>query len=124
MDALDVDGIDNFDKDLMEMHRQVTNVNGVGESKGSKDKGYLLVTSEDSVRGLHFDNLDAVVLVGRPRGPVEYSHICGRTGRAGATGACINIVAAIDATKLTSWENILKIKFETCATVDDCVTWL
>ena len=125
LDALEkVDSIDNFDDDIMELHRQVTRAGAVGESTGPENSGYLLVTGEDTVRGLHFDKLDAVIVVGRTHGPDEYSHVCGRTGRAGASGACVNVVADVDTTKLASWESILRVKFEMCATVDDCVAWL
>jgi superfamily II DNA/RNA helicase len=107
---------------MMEVHRQVTSVSGVGGSrsllsigKQHQEKGYLLVTGEDSVRGLHLDGLDIVLVASRSVGPDEYTHIAGRTGRAGKSGSVINIVNDVDVSKLTAWENMLNITFIPCA---------
>ncbi|KAL7577843.1 hypothetical protein ACA910_010591 [Epithemia clementina (nom. ined.)] len=107
---------------LMERHRQVSGATGVGESAfGSNDisdsknldhdNGYLLVTGEDSVRGLHLDGLDLVLMVGRPKTPDDYTHIAGRTGRAGQKGQVVAVVSSEQAVALQSWERMLQIKF-------------
>jgi superfamily II DNA/RNA helicase len=96
-------------------HRKITGALGVGESSKNRDtdeEGYLLVTGEDSVRGLHLDRLDVVIIAGRTKGPDEYTHVAGRTGRAGESGICINVVDAADADKLVSWEKMLGIQFQ------------
>lgn len=83
---------------LMERHRKVSGASGVGEAsagsssssatapyfdadksnaKRGDDGGYLLVTGEDTIRGLHFDDLDVVLVVGRPHGVDEYVHVAG-----------------------------------------------
>lgn len=120
LDALVADGTEA----MMELHRQVSGASGVGGSAsadGDQQKqqqqqtGYLLVTGEDTVRGLHLDGLNVVLVAGRPVGPDEYTHIAGRTGRAGRTGSVINIVSDQDAAKLVSWENMLGIRYERCA---------
>lgn len=41
----------------------------------------VLVTFEESARGLHFDNCDLVLVVGLPKSPDSYLHLAGRTGR-------------------------------------------
>jgi len=41
----------------------------------------FLVTFEDSARGLHLDNADAVFLLGRPKSASSYLHLSGRVGR-------------------------------------------
>ena len=108
---------------MISVHRQVSGASGVGESNSyfSKqqetdeeekiDDGYLLVTGEDTVRGLHLDGLDVVIVVGRPHGPDEYTHIAGRTGRAGLTGSVINVVSDENAAALKSWEQNLSLSF-------------
>ena len=98
---------------LINAHRNITQSTGIGQSSDhSNSKGYLLVTNENSVRGLHLDKLDLVIVVGRPHGPDEYTHIAGRTGRAGQTGGkVINVVSYEQATALTSWEKMLSIEF-------------
>ncbi|KAL7473101.1 hypothetical protein ACHAXS_013459 [Conticribra weissflogii] len=42
----------------------------------------VLVTFEGSARGLHFDGVDAVFVVGRPTSAASYLHLAGRVGRA------------------------------------------
>eukprot|EP00977_Amphora_coffeiformis_P020626 scaffold8374_cov175-Amphora_coffeaeformis.AAC.65 len=112
LDRLYAEGTDQ----LIEAHRHVSGASGVGEKasdEGSQDNTeYLLVTGEDSVRGLHLDGLDLVFVVGKPNGPDEYTHIAGRTGRAGQPGKVINIVGANNGRSLTSWENMLGVQFE------------
>ena len=41
----------------------------------------LLITFEDMARGLHFDAVDAVFILGMPDSPATYLHLAGRTGR-------------------------------------------
>jgi hypothetical protein len=115
LDALEAEGTD----DMIEMHRKVSGATGIGESSYFQEKsdstedgeGYLLVTGEDTVRGLHLDGLDVVIIVGRPHGPDEYTHIAGRTGRAGRTGKVINIVGPDSAAGIKSWEKMLGVDF-------------
>ena len=120
LDALEADGTDR----LVEAHRRVSRVEGVGGAKdrkdgtkkqtgmkGDNDEGYLLVTHEDNVRGLHLDGLDAVIVVGRPGSPDEYTHIAGRVGRAGRRGSVLNIVSFEQAAALASWTMMLGVDF-------------
>lgn len=120
LDALEADGTDR----LVEAHRRVSRVEGVGGAKdrkdgkkkhsdmgGDNDEGYLLVTHEDNVRGLHLDGLDTVIVVGRPGSPDEYTHIAGRVGRAGRRGSVLNIVSFEQAAALASWTMMLGVDF-------------
>ena len=108
LDVLEADGTDK----LIEVHREVSGATGVGEAKDAdEDEGYVLVTGEDSVRGLHLDGLDVVVVVGRAPGPDEYTHIAGRTGRAGRSGSVINVVSEKDAAAVKAWEKMLDTEF-------------
>jgi superfamily II DNA/RNA helicase len=118
LDVLEADGTDR----LIEVHRQVSGATGVGESTAdddtNDDEGYLLVTGEDTVRGLHLDGLDAVVVVGRAHGPDEYTHIAGRTGRAGRGGKVINVVSDQHAAAVKAWEKMLNTDFQQ-VTIDE-----
>mmetsp|Transcript_16318 Transcript_16318/g.23014 ORF Transcript_16318/g.23014 Transcript_16318/m.23014 type:complete len:622 (+) Transcript_16318:172-2037(+) len=120
LDALEADGTDQ----MIEVFREVSGAKGVGESyfstlgsdveDGAEDDGgdgYVLVTGEDTIRGLHLDGLDVVIVVGRPAGPDEYTHIAGRTGRAGRNGNVINVVSNENAAGLKSWEKMLDVDF-------------
>ncbi|KAL3780827.1 hypothetical protein HJC23_011076 [Cyclotella cryptica] len=42
----------------------------------------VLVTFEGSARGLHFDGVDVVFVIGRPTSAASYLHLAGRVGRA------------------------------------------
>ena len=113
LDALEADGTDR----MIEKHREVSGATGIGESyfsqtTGEKIGGYLFVTGEDTVRGLHLDGLDIVIVVGRAHGPDEYTHIAGRTGRAGQLGKVINVVSLENAAAMTAWEKMLDVQFE------------
>jgi superfamily II DNA/RNA helicase len=91
---------------LMEAHRQVSGASGGNNSE------YLLVANENSVRGLHLDGLDLVIVLGRPNTPDEYVHIAGRTGRAGQSGKVLCVVGTGKAASLQAWESILGIRFQ------------
>jgi hypothetical protein len=109
--------------ELIEMHRVVSKSTGLGESiltnkndvmdnlNNENDDGYILVVGEDSIRGLHLDSLDTVLIVGRPVGPDEYIHIAGRAGRAGKKGNVITIVGYEQTPVLTSWQSMLEVGF-------------
>jgi len=111
LDVLEAQGTDR----LMETYRQVSGAQALGERATkvsfNEGEGYLLVTGEDTVRGIHLDELDTVVVVGRPKGPDEYIHIAGRAGRAGKTGNVVNIVSYEQASALSGWEGMLGIDF-------------
>eukprot|EP00538_Stauroneis_constricta_P011107 CAMPEP_0119568726 /NCGR_PEP_ID=MMETSP1352-20130426/39645_1 /TAXON_ID=265584 /ORGANISM="Stauroneis constricta, Strain CCMP1120" /LENGTH=650 /DNA_ID=CAMNT_0007618171 /DNA_START=60 /DNA_END=2012 /DNA_ORIENTATION=- len=118
LDALEADGTDR----MIEKHRQVSGAAGIGESyfhhktdeekEEAEERGYLFVTGEDSVRGLHLDGLQYVIIVGRPSGPDEYMHIAGRTGRAGRQGTVISILSEPHTTAVKTWEKMLDVEFE------------
>jgi hypothetical protein len=123
LDVLEADGTDR----MIEVHRQVTGATGVGESyfvdrkddtSSGTGKGYLLVTGEDTVRGLHLDGLDVVLVVGRAQGPDEYIHIAGRTGRAGRSGKVISVLSEQHAMAVTGWSTILSTDFQNIALED------
>jgi DEAD/DEAH box helicase len=130
LDALEADGTDR----MMQVHRQVSKSAGVGvasapaavvsggsssgsyeisDNSGKMDEGYLLVTGEETIRGLHLDGLDVVISVGRPQGPDEYTHIAGRTGRQGRPGIVLNIVSDQKAATMKSWQRMLNVEFTT-----------
>ena len=121
---------------LMDVHRLVTGSDGIGEdtsyfdtdtaATGTDDdddddssEGFLLVTGEDTVRGMHIANLDTVVVVGRPAGPDEYIHIAGRTGRAGRSGKVISVLSEQHTAAIKGWETILNIDFKILDSMND-----
>lgn len=84
-----------------------------GVSNLMADKGGpILVTSEDTARGLHFDDIDVVFLMQKPKSPDEYVHLAGRTGRRGKAGSVVSIVTFDEWRKLRSWGTSLKVDFE------------
>jgi len=67
---VEVDGVSSTEEDL-----ESDNWNEV-------DLPPVLVTFEGSARGLHFDGVDTVFVVGRPTSAASYLHLAGRVGRA------------------------------------------
>ncbi len=112
LEVLQADGTDR----LMDAYRQVSGAAGLGERAANVSfdemEGYLLVAGEESVRGIHLDELDTVVVVGRPKGPDEYIHIAGRAGRAGNKGSVVNVLSYEQASSLSGWEGMLGVSFE------------
>lgn len=107
--------VDTNDPDgMIEIHRKVSGANGVGASDSSirSRQSYLLVAGEESIRGLHLEGLETVIVIGRADSPDEYSHVAGRTGRMGKKGRVINMVYQ-DQTALffNAWEKMLMVKF-------------
>ena len=67
--------------------------NGMATALGSDP---LIVTFEDMARGLHFDGVENVFILGMPDSPATYLHLAGRTGRHGGPAG-----AVIDGTVVT-----------------------
>lgn len=83
-----------------------------GGGGGGEEAGDVLVTGEESARGLHFDDVDFVFLMQKPRSPDEYVHLAGRTGRQGKTGTVVSLVEFEEFRKLQGWSTSLKVNFE------------
>ena len=70
------------------------------------------MTFEGSARGLHFDEVDVVFVVGRPASAASYLHLAGRVGRSSADrdgnivvrpGTVISVCTKGSATELEKW---------------------
>ncbi|KAG5189981.1 P-loop containing nucleoside triphosphate hydrolase protein [Tribonema minus] len=85
---------------------------GAGEGEGGVEHAQVLVASADSARGLHFEGVDLVVILGRARGPDEYVHLSGRTGRQGRRGTVVSVVTYKEAKAMKGWEAQLKFRLE------------
>lgn len=87
---------------------------GQGGESGSSGMaaGDVLVTGEDSARGLHFDDVDFVFLMQKPKSPDEYVHLAGRTGRQGKRGTVVTLVEFEEFRKIRGWSSSLKVDFE------------
>jgi len=111
LDVLEGDTSD----ELIKVHQKVSMTKGVGRSNAlindNDITGYLYVTVEDSVRGLHLEGLDTVIIIGRSFGPDEYTHIAGRTGRAGKRGNVVNVLSSEEEEIVSGWESMLGIPF-------------
>jgi len=69
----------------------------------------VLVTTDVAARGLNMDNVELVVNFEVPREPESYIHRIGRTGRAGATGKALMLVAPDEKHLLYEIEKTQKI---------------
>ncbi|CAM9125746.1 unnamed protein product [Scytosiphon promiscuus] len=73
---------------------------GVERGGGDAAAGDVLVTGEDSARGLHFDDVDFVFLMQKPKSPDEYR------------GTVVTLVEFEEFRKLRGWSSSLKVDFE------------
>lgn len=72
----------------------------------------VLVATDVAARGLDIDSLDLVINFDMPRSGDDYLHRVGRTGRAGADGLAISLVAAHEWNLMSSIERYLRRQFE------------
>src|SRR5690606_29554734 len=72
----------------------------------------ILVATDVAARGLDIEALDLVVNFDMPRSGDDYLHRVGRTGRAGAAGLAISLVAAHEWNLMSSIERYLRRQFE------------
>ena len=70
-------------------------------------KVQVLVATDIAARGLDIDQLPQVVNFDLPNVAEDYVHRIGRTGRAGATGEAISLVAADEFDQLSAIENLI-----------------
>ena len=72
----------------------------------------VLVATDVAARGLDIDELDLVINFDMPRSGDDYLHRIGRTGRAGAEGIAISLVAPHEWNLMCSIERYLRRQFE------------
>ena len=76
----------------------------------------LLITFEDMARGLHFEAVETVFILGMPDSPATYLHLAGRTGRQGRKGSVVTVCPGAAFEQLLSWSQRLGgIRFEELA---------
>jgi ATP-dependent RNA helicase RhlE len=79
-------------------------------SQFKEGKLQVLVATDVAARGLDIDDLPLVVNYELPHVPEDYIHRIGRTGRAGASGEAISLVAPEEERYLAEIEKLLKKK--------------
>jgi len=71
-----------------------------------------LVATDVAARGLDIDQLPLVINYEIPHAPEDYVHRIGRTGRAGASGVAISLVAPEEEKYLKEIEKLIKREFQ------------
>src|SRR4029078_12369852 len=93
------------------IHGDKTQVARIEALQAFKDgKLQVLVATDVAARGLDIDDLPLVVNYELPHVPEDYIHRIGRTGRAGASGEAISLVAPEEERYLGEIEKLLKKK--------------
>ncbi|MGN5519027.1 DEAD/DEAH box helicase [Halopseudomonas sp. Lyrl_26] len=72
----------------------------------------VLVATDVAARGLDISELDLVINFDMPRSGDDYLHRVGRTGRAGAEGLAVSLVAPHEWSLMSSIERYLRRQFE------------
>ncbi|OEH80125.1 hypothetical protein cyc_03190 [Cyclospora cayetanensis] len=83
-----------------------------GPQQAGRQCGQLLAASMNEARGLHVEEADLVLLLGRVQNPREYQHLAGRVGRCGRPGLAVAISDAATQRVLLGWQRPLGIAFE------------
>lgn len=101
---------------LQRKHREISQAfhSQIENRSDDATKLPLLVTFEDMARGLHFDAVEAVFILGIPDSPQTYLHLAGRTGRQPVLkGTVVTICPGKSHEKLKAWSNKLgDVQFE------------
>lgn len=108
---------------LLHHHYKIENLSGEKNKNERKNalerfksgKSNYLISTDLASRGLHIDNVDAVINVSMPSEPKDYLHRCGRCGRNNQKGICISIVTENELEHIKSYQkafgiNIIKKK--------------
>ena len=77
---------ESFHGDLSQEDRNYT------IDKFKKKKIQILFTTDIISRGVHIEDIDAVINFDLPRSPADYIHRIGRTGRAGKSGVAVSFI--------------------------------
>ncbi len=75
-------------------------------------KVQVLVATDIAARGIDIDQLAMVINYEMPQVPEDYIHRIGRTGRAGASGVAISLVADDETGQLRAIERLIKRKID------------
>lgn len=78
----------------------------------------VLVATDIAARGIDIDQLPCVINYDLPNVPEDYVHRIGRTGRAGATGMAVSLVAHDEVPLLYGIEKLIQRKLEQVALPD------
>ena len=68
-----------------------------------------LICSDIAARGLHFNNVDAVINIGMPEKPNDYLHRAGRCGRDGSKAICASIVTEKDLPRIKACQKTFNV---------------
>lgn len=68
-----------------------------------------IVASDYAARGMHFDNVSAIINIGLPEEAVDYVHRAGRCGRNGQPGMCISIITDKETNNIKKFQKALSI---------------
>lgn len=68
-----------------------------------------LICSDIAARGLHFDDVDAVINISLPEKSVDYLHRAGRCGRNGKKAVCASIITEGEANKIKTYQKTFNV---------------
>ncbi|SOS80249.1 DEAD box helicase, putative [Plasmodium sp. gorilla clade G1] len=81
----------------------------------------IIISSFDSIRGFHINNLDMVLLCNKPKNVNEYIHLCGRVGRRKKIGYSVTLENDKNINIMNNWFNNIKVYFNKLSLKSDPV---
>ncbi len=70
----------------------------------------VLIASDLAARGLHFEDVEAIISLSMPEDPLDYLHRSGRTGRGQAPGVSVSIVTNRELPLIRKYQNAFGIR--------------
>ncbi|CRG97524.1 DEAD box helicase, putative [Plasmodium gallinaceum] len=98
---------------LCSNYEEIKNIKEIStnEKKEFINKFPVIISSFDSIRGFHINNLDIVLLCNKPKNINEYIHLCGRVGRRNKIGYSIMLENEKNINIVKKWLVNIEVNF-------------
>lgn len=113
-------GVNKLEKKLLEKGYKVTSIHG-DKTQSARQEAYnkfknntvnILIATDVAARGIHINDLDAVINFDIPNIPETYVHRIGRTARAGKQGIAYSLCSADEKTYIQSIQQLIQLQLD------------
>ncbi|VEV58886.1 DEAD box helicase, putative [Plasmodium vinckei vinckei] len=103
-------------KKMCENYEEIKNLKKIDNKNNNSELKYtnkfpVIISSFDSIRGFHINDLDIVILCNKPKNLNEYIHLCGRVGRKKKVGYSIILENDKNVNIIKNWLVNIKTNF-------------
>lgn len=113
-------GVNKLEKKLLEKGYKVTSIHG-DKTQSARQDAYnkfkknavnILIATDVAARGIHINDLDAVINFDIPNIPETYVHRIGRTARAGKQGIAYSLCSTDEKTYIQSIQQLIHLQLD------------